>query len=411
MIHSSIKKRFPLLGIFCCLVASISAQVAFQETSFSNAQIIIEQEKLPYIIYFYGDWCPSCQLMEETTFKNKKVRNRIDENYVVFKVNADSERGKEWMNIYGVTSVPTTLFYNQDNYLLNKLATPVTVTDFLKLTQDLGKISPKATNNVQLSTLAVKNKTVNSTSPRKRIINSSPKNLMARENLKETIMALDVEIQTLKDLIKKETRNNNISIAANKVVSRGQKTNDFTPKGSNQLSNNHSFPTVENLTAQIESCKSLLTGGKNIQRLVHILEDYQTLLVLQQTKELSQTNNAIPAKHKASIVKSIAKKPTKYENKYAYNQAIIQYLKLAPPIKQGNQFIVQIGKYENIRNAERVVQKIQDKYDYPIKIDIQKKGDTPVQVVYIGEFKTQKEAIAANENLKWIDRKGIVKQF
>jgi len=58
-----------------------------------------------------------------------------------------------------------------------------------------------------------------------------------------------------------------------------------------------------------------------------------------------------------------------------------------------------------------LVQKIQDKYDYPIKVDIQKQGNTPVQIVYIGEFATKSEAIAANENLKWINRKGIVKRF
>lgn len=72
---------------------------------------------------------------------------------------------------------------------------------------------------------------------------------------------------------------------------------------------------------------------------------------------------------------------------------------------------MQLGKYQNIRNVERLVQHIQDKYDYPIKIHIQQKGDVPVQIVYLGEFKTEAEAIAANENLKWIDRKGVVRQF
>ena len=90
----SIKKSVSFLSIFSLLCATLSAQVAFQETSFSNAQSIIQEEELPYIIYFYGQWCPSCKLMEETTFKNNKVDQRLEDNYVVFKVNADSERGK-----------------------------------------------------------------------------------------------------------------------------------------------------------------------------------------------------------------------------------------------------------------------------------------------------------------------------
>lgn len=72
---------------------------------------------------------------------------------------------------------------------------------------------------------------------------------------------------------------------------------------------------------------------------------------------------------------------------------------------------MQIGKYSNVRNAERLVQILQDKYDYPIKVLIENKNNLPLQMVYLGEFKTHKEALAANENLKWIKRKGIVKRF
>ena len=78
MIYTPIKKAFILISLFVFLLGTISAQVAFQETSFSNAQIIIEDEQSPYIGYCYGSWCPSCQLMEETTFKDTKVKERIE---------------------------------------------------------------------------------------------------------------------------------------------------------------------------------------------------------------------------------------------------------------------------------------------------------------------------------------------
>ena len=74
MTYSSLKKRLYFLSIISLLLTNLAAQVAFQETSFSNAQLIIQEEQLPYIIYFYGEWCPACQMMEEMTFKNSKVK-------------------------------------------------------------------------------------------------------------------------------------------------------------------------------------------------------------------------------------------------------------------------------------------------------------------------------------------------
>lgn len=387
MTYSSIKKRLYFLGIFSVLLTNLSAQIAFQETSFSNAQLVIQEEQLPYIIYFYGEWCPACQLMEEMTFKNNKVKERIEKDYVIFKVNTESVRGKEWMATYNVTSVPTTLFYNKDNELLNRLETSITTTDFLKITAGSGNSS----SNRKLATMA------SSTNIKKRRVNSSPKELLEKEDLGTTIAVINLELASLKAL--------NKNYAPNAVSKR----DILTPKGNPKSP--ASYPTAKTIVTQIDACKSLLTGPKNIQRLINILEDYKLKLVGETKKESLKKQVIIPAEYKAPVKKVVFKKPTDYEKKYAYNQQIISFLKLAPPIKTGRQFIVQIGKYENVRNAERLVQKIQDKYDYPIKVHIQKQGDSPIQIVYLGEFETKAAAIAASENLKWMDRKGIVKQF
>ncbi len=418
MIYPSIKKSRALLGILSLLCATLSAQVAFQETSFSNAQIIIEAEGLPYIIYFYGEWCPSCQLMEETTFKDKKINKRIEENYVVFKVNADSERGKEWMAIYGIKSVPATLFYNKDSYLLNKLESPITAIDFLKITADLGKTSGKP---IAASPHLIKKGVTSTQVSKKRTVNRTPKRPLEKDDLSTIIAAIDAEIQGLKGLM----RGSEKLIPATNTLNTFPQNNNLTAKGGSAVSNNVAYPSIEILTSQIAACKSLLSGHKNIQRLVDILEDYKLLLRATPQKQMAKKAVVIttPSKqtttkvrvvttpYKTSKQKVVAKKVSNYQRLYTTNQQIIKYLKLAPPVKKGNQFIVQIGQYQNVRNAERLVQNIQDKYDYPIKVDIQKKGDRPVQVVYLGEFKTKEEAIAANENLKWINRKGVVKQF
>lgn len=437
MTYSSIKKSISLLSIISLLCVTLSAQVAFQETSFANAQVIIQEENLPYIIYFYGKWCPACQLMEETTFKNKKINNRIEKNYVVFKVDADSERGKEWMGIYGVNSTPTTLFYNKDSYLLNKLKSPINAVDFLKITADLGRTS---TNQILSEPMMASRKTPKKNASfsqltKKRIVNKTPKKQLVNDNLATIIAAIDTEIHELKGLLGHSEK----LTASTNTLNTLPYNDNLTAKGRNIMSSSTAYPSIEVLTSQIAACKSLLSGHKNIQHLVDILEDYKLLLgatspkqVLQKeilvtttptqvtkkavvvtipSKQLTKKATVVVTPYKAPSKKVVAKKVSNYQRLYTNNQQIIKYLKLAPPVKRGNQFIVQIGQYQNVRNAERLVQNIQDKYDYPIKVHIQKKGDKPVQVVYLGEFKTKEEAIAANENLKWINRKGVVKQF
>ena len=375
------------MSIISLLLTNLAAQVAFQETSFSNAQLIIQEEQLPYIIYFYGEWCPACQMMEEMTFKNSKVKERIEKDYVIFKVNTESARGKEWMATYNIKSVPTTLFYNKDHELLNRLENSITATDFLKITAGSSNFS----NNQKLATIS------SPTDVRKRRVNSSPIELLEKEDLNTTIAVINLELASLKALNKSYTPN---TVSQKDIL---------TPKGGS--TSPASYPTAKTIVTQIDACKSLLTGPKNIQRLINILEDYKLKLVGETEKAPIQKQAIIPAEYKAPVKKLVLKKPTTYDKKYAYNQQIIRFLKLAEPVKTGRQFIVQIGKYQNVRNAERLVQKIQDKYDYPIKVHIQKQGDTPIQIVYLGEFETEAEAIAANENLKWMDRKGIVKQF
>ena len=327
------------------------------------------------------------------------------------------------MAIYGIKSVPTTLFYNKDSYLLNRLENPITTTDFLKITADLGRISAKQKlkGTVAINSQVSKNVAVASRLTKKRSINKTPKKQLVKGDLSPLIAVIDTEIQELKGLMGRPEK---LTTTENSLNAFTQKHN-LTAKGGNEIYNTAAYPSVNTLTSQIAACKSLLTGHKNIQRLVDILEDYKLLLgatpqkqakkkevfVSTPPKQVTKKAVVVATPYKAPIKKVVAKKVSKYQKLYTNNQQIINYLKLAPPVKKGNQFIVQIGKYQNVRNAERLVQNIQDKYDYPIKVHIQKKGDKPVQVVYLGEFKTKEEAIAANENLKWINRKGVVKQF
>lgn len=278
-----------LMGIISC--TSLFAQVKFTETDLVAAQKQIVKHSLPYIIYFSGSWCPSCQLMEESTFQNSKLADQIKANYLAFKVDVDSKKGRNWMKKYAITCLPTTLFFDENQKLVERIESPITSQRFIALT-----------NPIHVDNLAM--------------------NVPTKK--------LDHSVKTKKD-------QKNI---ANQV-------------------------TIQTPPAE--------SPNVNVQP--------------QQTKH-SQKTNLLDR-----------------------NKAILSHLKLSPPNRNGQQYIVQIGKYENVRNVERLVQTIQKKYDYPIKVLVENKSGRPLQTVYLGEFKTKQAALAANENLKWINRKGIVKKF
>lgn len=68
-----------------------------------------EGNKLTFV-EFYTDWCLPCQLMDETVFVNKIVSSYLNDNFINFKVNAESNEGKDLRFIFQVEEFPTFLF-------------------------------------------------------------------------------------------------------------------------------------------------------------------------------------------------------------------------------------------------------------------------------------------------------------
>lgn len=268
--------------IIITIPTNIKAQIKFQEVALKEAEKVLSKGHSPYLIYFAGDWCPSCKMMEETTFKDVKLVDRINHNYLAYKVDVDKVHGKSWAKTYAVYTLPTTLLYNAKGELIKRLEKPITASQFLELT--------------------------------------------ANSKMKKAFVSLRKGKPVKRDIKK----SNNLLVAS-----------EFRPKKVN---------------IQLEAN----------------LKEHQFF---------QQTNK------------------------------IIGFLNLEQPIQTGQQYIVEIGKYQNVRTVERLVQKIQNRLDYPIKVLIKKDEGAPLQVVYLGEFKTQQAAIDANQSLKNIHQEGVVRKF
>lgn len=424
----TVRVKIIILFILGCISHQLFSQVNFEEMNLETAQSEIAATQTPYLIYFSGVWCPSCQLMEETTFTDQKLGDQIQENYLAYKVDIDSKEGKKWIEEYAVTCLPTTIFYSANGQLLKRFEKPITSTEMLAMTTKSSyKNSSLIATNVQnnkvknsliSSNLSAKNKkTEELIEHLTKRTNNPPNGKISTEqiaNFSTLIEELGAEIKGLK-AFKQSTTDNTKSKSATS-------TNVFTGINSNvtvNLNNRNAIlflsSSNNNLLAQISACKALLTDVKSLDKLIGILENYQRLLIEMKATQIQLAQQAIPSERTTTnLSKKTISNKNKVENQsdlFTRNQLIINHLKLKEPINNGNQYIVQLGKFSNVRNAERLVQIIQDKYDYPIKVLIENKNNLPIQTVYLGEFKTKKEALAANENLKWIKRKGVVKRF
>ena len=63
-------------------------------------------------IDFYADWCPYCKELDEKTFKDTRVQDKLSQNYVAVKINTDDN--PELASQYKVYSLPTLVILNSD---------------------------------------------------------------------------------------------------------------------------------------------------------------------------------------------------------------------------------------------------------------------------------------------------------
>ena len=86
-----------------------------KEASATNKKVLVD---------VYTDWCGWCKKMEHDTYSNKEIENYLRENYVLVRLNAESNREEsvdtmhvtdaQLASAFGVNGYPTTIFLTHD---------------------------------------------------------------------------------------------------------------------------------------------------------------------------------------------------------------------------------------------------------------------------------------------------------
>lgn len=60
--------------------------------TFEQAEEISKTNPKPFIIFIHTDWCKFCKTMENTTFKNKAIINKLNQDFYFISFNAEEKR-------------------------------------------------------------------------------------------------------------------------------------------------------------------------------------------------------------------------------------------------------------------------------------------------------------------------------
>ena len=112
---NSIKKYFENLKI------AAHVGVYFQELSYEEALEKAMSQKRKLFIDCYTTWCGPCKYMSETVFKQEKIGDFLNKNFICLKYDMEKGEGPELAKKFGVRAYPTFVIVNPDGTIRHKL--------------------------------------------------------------------------------------------------------------------------------------------------------------------------------------------------------------------------------------------------------------------------------------------------
>ena len=91
-----------------------------------------KKEKKNMLIDFYTDWCHWCKVMDEKTFSEKTVAEKLSKRFVTVRIDAESNTGSntfkghkfnnmEMTRAFGVTGFPSLIFISSEEEIITKI--------------------------------------------------------------------------------------------------------------------------------------------------------------------------------------------------------------------------------------------------------------------------------------------------
>ena len=85
-------------------------------TNLTQAFSIAKENKKPIVLDFTAEWCTACKELESMTFSDKEIKNKLQNNWILAKVDAtrDSDRLRTVLKKYNIKGFPTVIFFTPE---------------------------------------------------------------------------------------------------------------------------------------------------------------------------------------------------------------------------------------------------------------------------------------------------------
>ena len=112
-----------IMAVFLMLSAAKDkgTEIKFNHVTLEEAKVMAKESGKLIFIDCYTDWCGPCRRMAATSFKDEKVANMFNKNFINLKV--EMEKNPDGRNIarqYKINAYPTLLFINSEGKLVKK---------------------------------------------------------------------------------------------------------------------------------------------------------------------------------------------------------------------------------------------------------------------------------------------------
>ena len=114
-------KNSLILILFLCFNKHIFCQnVVFGNDSTYLALTKKGKFEKPVFLDFYADWCAPCKQMDETTFQDSSVQKFLNDNFISFKIDVETEEGGKLMRKFKGNFIPLFVFLKDSATVLHQ---------------------------------------------------------------------------------------------------------------------------------------------------------------------------------------------------------------------------------------------------------------------------------------------------